>query len=411
MSGGIDQSERFPWRKIAGAAYVPTAAFAIGEGAVIPYIPLIAGDLGATLAVAAVVAAMLTVGQLVADVPGGSVVARFGERPSMIGAGLLVLVSLVLAYFSTSVWMLGLAIFVLGLGHAVFALARHAFMTTYVPLRYRARALSTLGGIFRMGMFIGPLIGSAVLGLGFGVSAVWIICAIGTVVAIVVLIVLPDPTSVFERTPPTTGVIELRQERTGIWTVVRQNARALATVGVGAAMLALARQARNVLLPLWALSIGLDGVTTGLVIGIAGGVDFALFFISGWVMDRFGRLWSVVPSLGLMAVSFVLLAFTHDVDAAVLWFWIAAMVMALGNGLGSGILMTLGADLADPRNPAPFLGAWRLTTDAGGAVAPLLISLLISVASITWAAGGLTVLCLLGASMLLRWLPRKPRGS
>lgn len=406
---GVDQSERFPWRRVAGAAYVPTAAFAIGEGAVIPYIPLIAGDLGASLAVAAIVAAMLTVGQLVGDVPGGGVVARFGERPTMIGAGLLVLVALALAFFSTTVWMLGVAIFVLGLGHAVFALARHAFMTTYVPLRYRARALSTLGGIFRMGMFVGPLIGSAVLGLGFALSSVWVICAIGTLVAIVVLIVLPDPSSVFERTPPTTGVIELRSERIGIWRVVRQSARVLATVGVGAAMLSLARSARNVLLPLWAVSIGLDGVTTGLIIGIAGGVDFALFFISGWVMDRFGRLWSVVPSLALMALSFLMLAVSHDLDAATAWFVAAAMVMALGNGLGSGILMTLGADLADPRSPAQFLGAWRLTTDAGGAIAPLLISLLISVASISWAALGLVATCAVGAGMLLRWLPRKPR--
>lgn len=406
---GVDQSERFPWRKVAGAAYVPTAAFAIGEGAVIPYIPLIAGDLGASLAVAAIVAAMLTVGQLAGDVPGGSVVARFGERPSMIAAGLLVLVSLAIAFFSTNVWMLGFAIFVLGLGHAVFALARHAFMTTFVPIQFRARALSTLGGIFRMGMFIGPLIGSAVLGIGLPLASVWVVCAIGTVLAIVVLIVLPDPSSAFERTPLTTGTIELRAERTGIWQVVRQHARVLATVGVGAAMLSLARSARNVLLPLWAVSIGLDGVTTGLVIGIAGGVDFALFFVSGWVMDRFGRLWSVVPSLTLMAAAFAMLAVSHDLDAATGWFVAASLVLALGNGLGSGILMTLGADLADRRNPAPFLGAWRLTTDLGGAASPLLISLLVSVASIAWAAGGLTALCILGAGMLLRWLPRKPR--
>ena len=406
---GVDESERFPWRRVAGAVYVPTAAFAIGEGAVIPYVPLIAGDLGASLAVAAVVAAMLTIGQLVGDLPGGAVVARFGERPTMIAAGMLVLGALVLAFLADEVWTLGAAILVLGLGHSVFALARHAFMTTYVPVRYRARSLSTLGGIFRMGMFVGPLIGSALLGLGFGLGAVWVLFAIGTVVAIAVLIVLPDPSSAFQRTPATTGVIELKQKRTGIWQVVRRNARVLATVGIGAAMLALARQARNVLLPLWAISIGLDGVTTGLVIGIAGGIDFALFFISGWVMYRFGRLWSAVPSLALMALSFLILALSHDVRSAVLWFWVAAIVMALGNGLGSGILMTLGADLADRGHPAPFLGAWRLTTDAGGAAAPLLISLLISVASIVWAALGLVVTCLVGAAMLLRWLPRKPR--
>lgn len=404
---GVDQSERFPWRRVAGAAFVPTAAFAIGEGAVIPYIPMIAGDLGASLAVAAVVAAMLTVGQLAGDLPGGAIVARFGERPTMVAAGLLVLVALAIAFFARDVWMLGLAIFVLGLGHAVFGLARHAFMTTFVPLRYRARALSTLGGIFRMGMFVGPLVGSAVLGLGLPVASVWVVCAIGTVIAIVVLLVLPDPSSVFERTPPTTGRIEVVAERQRVWQVIGANARVLGTVGVGAAMLSLARSARNVLLPLWAVSIGLDGVTTGLVIGIAGGIDFALFFLSGWIMDRFGRLWSVVPSLALMGLSFLLLAISHDWDAAVAWFIAAAMVMAVGNGFGSGILMTLGADLADRRNPAPFLGAWRLTVDLGGAAAPLLISLLVSIASIAWAAGSLVTLCLAGAAMLVRWLPRK----
>ncbi|GAA3602867.1 MFS transporter [Agrococcus terreus] len=404
---GVDQSERFPWRKVAGAAFVPTAAFAIGEGAVIPYIPLIAGDLGASLAVAAVVAAMLTVGQLAGDVPGGSVVARFGERPTMIAAGALVLVALVIAFFARDVWMLGLAVFILGLGHAVFGLARHAFMTTFVPIRYRARALSTLGGIFRLGMFVGPLVGSAVLGLGLPVHSVWVVCAIGTIVAILVLVVLPDPASAFERTPATTGTIEVVQERQHVWAVIRQNAKVLGTVGVGAAVLALARSARQVLLPLWAVSIGLDGVTTGIVIGIAGGVDFALFFLSGWIMDRFGRLWSIVPALTLMGVAFTMLAVSHDLDAAVIWFVAAAMTLSIGNGFGSGIVMTLGADLADRQNPAPFLGAWRLTVDLGGAAAPLLISLLVSVASIALAAGSLTALCVAGAVLLVRYLPRK----
>ncbi|WP_404311395.1 MFS transporter [Agrococcus terreus] len=403
---GVDQSERFPWRKVAGAAFVPTAAFAIGEGAVIPYIPLIAGDLGASLAVAAVVAAMLTVGQLAGDVPGGSVVARFGERPTMIAAGALVLVALLIAFLARDVWMLGLAVFILGLGHAVFGLARHAFMTTFVPIRYRARALSTLGGIFRLGMFVGPLVGSAVLGLGLPVHSVWVVCAIGTVVAILVLVVLPDPASAFERTPATTGTIEVVQERQHVWAVIRQNAKVLGTVGVGAAVLALARSARQVLLPLWAVSIGLDGVTTGIVIGIAGGVDFALFFLSGWIMDRFGRLWSIVPALTLMGVAFTMLAVSHDLDAAVVWFVAAALTLSIGNGFGSGIVMTLGADLADRQNPAPFLGAWRLTVDLGGAAAPLLISLLVSVASIAVAAGSLTALCVAGAVLLVRYLPR-----
>ena len=41
---------------------------------------------------------------------------------------------------------------------AAFGLARHSFMTTRVPLAFRARALSLLGGTFRLGMFIGPFV-------------------------------------------------------------------------------------------------------------------------------------------------------------------------------------------------------------------------------------------------------------
>jgi MFS family permease len=100
------------------------------------------------------------------------------------------------------------------------------------------------------------------------------------------------------------------------------------------------------------------------------------------------------------------LAFTHDAPAAVGWFIAAAMFMSVANGIGSGILMTLGADLADQRNPAPFLGAWRFTGDAGSAAAPLALSVLTATASLAFASGVLGVLGLVGAGILLRYVPR-----
>ena len=68
--------------------------------------------------------------------------------------------------------------------------------------------------------------------------------------------------------------------------------------------------------------------------------------------------------------------------------------------------MTLGADLANPNNPAPFLGAWRFTGNLGGAGAPLLIVALTAAASIAVAAGVMGVLGLIGAGVLLRYIPR-----
>jgi hypothetical protein len=85
------------------------------------------------------------------------------------------------------------------------------------------------------------------------------------------------------------------------------------------------------------------------------------------------------------------------------------MVLGLANGLGSGIMMTLGADLADKRDPAPFLGAWRFTTQSGAAAAPLVVAGVTAVASVSVAAALMGVLGLAGAGIMARFVPNRPQ--
>ncbi|RXZ45878.1 MFS transporter, partial [Agromyces binzhouensis] len=81
-----DTAAPFSWRSIVLPAYLPTLLFSLGEGALVPVIPVVAVDRGASLALAGLIAAMLMVGGLVGDLPAGWLVARIGERPAMIGA-------------------------------------------------------------------------------------------------------------------------------------------------------------------------------------------------------------------------------------------------------------------------------------------------------------------------------------
>ncbi|MPS76381.1 MAG: MFS transporter, partial [Microbacterium sp.] len=67
--------------------YLPTVLFALGEGAVIPLIPVIAASMGADVATAALVASALVVGQLCGNLPAGWAVGRIGERFTMVIAG------------------------------------------------------------------------------------------------------------------------------------------------------------------------------------------------------------------------------------------------------------------------------------------------------------------------------------
>jgi MFS family permease len=408
-------AQPFRWRSIALPALLPTLLFSIGEGAIIPMIPIVAGNLGATLAIAGFVAALLMIGELVGDIPSGWLVARVGERPAMIGAALLSIVGLVVCVLSPNPVALGFGIFLVGLSTAVFALARHAFMTSFVPIAYRARALSTLGGTFRAGAFIGPFITALVIQItGTAASAFWI-HLVACLAAAVTLMLLRDPAGSFGAVSTVRGETgaDLRegealveQESRGLFRTIYDNRAVLTKLGTGAALIGALRASRSIILPLWAVSIGISEPNTALIIGIAAGIDFALFYASGQIMDRFGRLWSAVPSMVGLGLGHLALAFTHDLPSTVAWFISMAMFMSLANGVGSGILMTLGADLADKKNPAPFLGAWRFTGDLGNAGGPLLVAALTGIASIAVAAGVMGVLGLVGAGILLRYVPR-----
>jgi MFS family permease len=188
--------------------------------------------------------------------------------------------------------------------------------------------------------------------------------------------------------------------------------RVLSRLGVAASTLSAVRSARQLVLPLWGVSIGLDASTIALVVGLSGAIDFALFYASGQVMDRFGRLWAALPAMVLMGLGFVALAFTHDLSNAALWFGVFAMILGVGNGLSSGILLTLGADVAPSEDPAPFLGSWRTLTDAGGAITPLVVAGLTAAFSLPLATGLVGVVGLVGAGAFVRWVPMfVPRTS
>ncbi len=410
--------------RFAPMIYGPTLLFALGEGAVIPLIPVIANRLGADVALAALVAAALVVGQLCGNIPAGWAVARFGERLTMGVAGIIVLAGLLGIVFAQSLAFFTAAVFLIGFCAASFALARHSFMTTRVPLTFRARALSLLGGTFRLGMFVGPFISAALLAIFGSETASIVFFAVCQVATILLVFFGPDPEKAVpvgagsptrrgagdsrdaeDTGEPVTGAIPT-VERVGVFRTMWRYRGVLARLGLAASSLSAVRSARQVVLPLWGVSLGLDAGTIAVVVGVSGAIDFALFYASGQVMDRFGRLWAALPAMVLMGAGFFALSFTHELSSAAMWYAMFAAVLGVGNGLSSGILLTLGADVAPPTDPAAFLGSWRTLTDAGGAVAPLIVSALTAVASLSVGVGAMGLVAVLGAAGFIRWVPR-----
>jgi MFS family permease len=255
--------------------------------------------------------------------------------------------------------------------------------------------------VFRAGWFIGPFISAGLIYLTGEPAVVFWVFIVFCLATVVILLLLPDPAGTFGAPSSAEPV-----PQPGLFATIWESRAVLARLGTGAALVGAMRASRIVILPLWAVSIGINEPDTALIIGIAGGIDFALFYVSGQIMDRFGRIWSALPAMIGLGLGHLVLAFTHDLSANVEWFIAVAMFLALANGVGSGILMTLGADLAPVQNPAQFLGAWRFTSDLGGATAPLFLAGMIAVASLSLASGVMGAFGLAGAVILGRYIPR-----
>lgn len=392
--------EAVNWGNLALPAYGPTIAVSVGQGAILPLIALSARDLGGSIGQASFVVALLGLGHLAGDLPAGALAARIGERRALIAACLLDAVALIGAFLAGSLLLLGAAVFVAGTAGAMFSLARQAYLTEAVPIRMRARALSTLGGTARIGTFVGPFAGAAVVS-SWSIGAAYGFAAIMSLVGALITALVPDLTRGQERR----AAVRAQGRHRSVFSVLVEHRRTLATVGVGVLVISAARATRQTIVPLWAESQGLDAVQTSVIFGISAGVDMLLFYPGGVIMDRFGRLWVAAPAMIVLATGFALLPLTHSP----MTIGAVAALMGLGNGISAGIVMTLGADASPDDARAQFLGGWRLCSDLGNALGPLVISGVSVLATLAAAAWSLSALTYAGTGWLARWLPRRTR--
>jgi MFS family permease len=376
--------------------FTPSLLFGIAEGSLLPIIPASAGALGATLPTAAVITGLVMIGTLVADIPAARLINIIGERKAMLSASVVASFGILISLLATTLWMLGAGMFLMGASVSVFALARHSFLTEAVPYSHRARSLSILGGVFRAGHFVGPMIGALLITLVDIQAVYWNAAFFCALAATVLMFVKPD---IMPDTPETT--------KGATWMVAKRESKKLATLGVVSAIMGSLRTARIVGLPLWALHIGLSPAATALYIGIAGALDLALSYSSGQIMDRFGRRWSALPTLLGLSLTFALLTITDDATT----FLAVALVMSLANGVGSGIILVIGSDLAPKGQRNEFLASYRLLVDAGVAATPLAISGITALFGLATAMFWVTGTGIVGAVLAHRYLPRRAKPS
>lgn len=376
--------------------YLPALMVTVGQGLLVPILPLYATDFEIGYVLIGLVLAGEGLGTLIADVPTGLLQRRFGNKQVMAMGMLVKTISILLLFVAQTVWVVLLLRLVAGFGRSMYTVSAHVYVTDQVALGQRGKAISMFGGTHRLGGFIGPAIGGIVAGL-LGLRAAFIGAALATAIGLILVVL-------FTRKSDHRAVRARVSDRHSLHLllVLKKNYRVLASAGMAQVFGQMVRAGRTVVIPLFAadvLGLGVDQI--GLIVSISVAVDFSLFVVAGWLMDRFGRKFAIVPCFGIQALGMALVPFAAT-GAGLLF---AAVLIGFGNGLGAGSMMTLGSDLSPERSRGEFLGLWRLIGDLGHTGAPLVVGVVADILVLSSAIFLIAGSGLAAASIFLLMVP------
>lgn len=380
MHGFPAETGRAVARRLALTVYVPWVLAMVGRGMLVPVIPLYLRDAGLSYTLVTAVLAATGLGAVLGGLPVGGIAQRFG--PEWLFAVSTVVTAVMSTLIGVSTAVIALVSFNLAMGFGAVGLriGVQMIVNASVPTQLRGRAMSLIGGGVRVAFFVGPIIGGVCVDqLGF--SATFAVCGVITLLGLV----------------PFLGSRRAQERRfarpvpsaSGLMGALRRHRGLLLLAGVGTALVMTVRTGRNVVVPLIGDDLELSATAVGALVAIGTGADLLLFPVSGYLMDRFGRLAAIVPAFSLLAIGLFVLGAYPSVTGAV----VAGVVMGLGNGMSAGTMLTLGGDLAPP-DSGPFLAALGMTQDLGVVIGPIIVGWLADTAGLHASAIVLAVVML-----------------
>ncbi|MCB1745006.1 MAG: MFS transporter, partial [Gammaproteobacteria bacterium] len=175
-------------REMIGSVFVPSLLAAVAQNAIMIMLPLYALQFDGGAALAALMLGARGAGIMLADLPGGMLVSRLGDKWVMVaGLALLIAVTALAALFGSASALLVVAL-LSGIGTGLWIIARLAYLTDHVALEQRGRVVSVIAGVHRAGALLGPVLaGVGVQPLGY--AATFLILACLYAIALLALLV------------------------------------------------------------------------------------------------------------------------------------------------------------------------------------------------------------------------------
>jgi MFS family permease len=358
-------------RQLVLSLYLPATVLALGQSMVAPVLPNLTRSYGVGLSEASLVFVAFGAGAVAATFPAGYLMDKIGRRPVLLAGPILEAVGSFMTPFSHSFPELLFWRFVVGAAGQLWQQGRLLVIADTAPMNQRARQMQWMTGMMRAGQLVGPSMGGFLaeyLGL-------WIPFVIHA--ALTIAVVLPSFTLIRESAPrqragdaqPSSASSSGDGWRPVIAYLLTFQVLVFLVIQISA-QLSRGGQDQGSLVLYAVYAYGMRPGELGLLNTIAIIFGIPVPFLTGYLMDRFGRRAVIAPGFASYAVALVIMSLTAFFPLPMSFFLASYVLVQATAGTTGGTMQVLGTDLAPASNKGRFFAIWRMLAQAGALAAP-----------------------------------------
>jgi DHA1 family multidrug resistance protein-like MFS transporter len=378
----------------------------LGFGSVMPVLALYARSFGVGQSAIGLAIAVYGLARFLIAVPAGQLADRAGRRGALALGGLITAAGNLLCAWAPTYAAFITARFIAGAGAGLVMITGQIVLADITTPANRGRAMAIYQGVFLFAVGIGPLLGG-VLAERSGLAAPFVVYAgAGVVAAALGWLRIPE-TKDHGRTewseaatavPPFAAQMRLLTGRLG-FVLVSLISFVGAVARTGALFNIIPVLARD------RLALTTDRLGAGLA--LASLVGLAFTYPSGVLVDRYGRKIVIVPATVMSGVALTMFLVAPSYG----WFLAACVVWSMASGVSGAAPAAYAADVAPAGMNAAAMSAYRMLSDLGYVLGPIMLGAVTDLLGADTALGATAVLMVAVAILFGRLAPETYRAG
>ncbi len=342
----------------------------LGFGAMIPTLPLYAQSFGVPASAIGLAVGIYGLARFFVALPSGYLADRLGRRPTLAIGGLISAIGNLWCAWATGYPEFILARFVAGAGAGLIVTTGQVVLADITTPEVRGRTIAIYQSVFIFAVGIGPFPGG-LLAEYYNLRAPFIAYGLAALMASLVAWFAVRET---RNTSP--GSTKGASSKSGLADQLRllTERRGFFLVSLIALMNAVVRTGGLFsIIPLFAntrLGLSVSAIGFAMMLGTVSGLVAG--YPAGWFADRFGRKAIIVPSTIISGASMLLFCFAPNYA----WFIVASLVWGVAISIGGAAPAAYASDSAPPGMNAAAVSTFRMMSDAGYVIGPLLLGLI-----------------------------------